>query len=68
MSNYLWNVTAKKNIGQITRGMSVEILKPNTNSKPTLKEIAQALNIKYGTNIHESHCGETNFDIIQINK
>lgn len=68
MSNYLWKVTATKNIGKITKGMSVEILKSSTNSKPNQKEISQALSNKYNVNISESHCGQTNFDIIQIGK
>lgn len=66
MSNYLWKYTANKNIGNITKGMAVEIMKTNTSSKPSQQEIAKALNNKYNTNVHESHCGQSNFDIIQI--
>jgi len=66
MSNYLWKVTANRNIGKSNKGMSVEILKTNTNGKPGQKEIAQALKSKYNVDAHESHCGQSNFDIIQI--
>ena len=66
MSNYLWKYTANRNIGNVTKGMAVEIMKTNTSSKPSQKEIALALNNKYNAKVHESHCGETNFDIVQI--
>jgi hypothetical protein len=68
IANYLWKVTANRNNGKVTKGMSVEIMKSNTDSKPSQKEIAQALTNKYNTDVHESHCGQSNFDIIRINK
>jgi len=68
MSNYLWKVTANRNIGMVTKRMFVEIMKSNTNAKPSQKEIAQALNNKYNANVNEGHCGQSNFDIIQINE
>ena len=62
MAGYLWQVTAKQNNGKVVKGMSVEIYKTGTSSKPNLKEISEALNNKYNTNVHESHCGASIFD------
>lgn len=47
MPNFLWKVTAIKNNAKVTKGMSVEIMKKDTGSKPSQKEIAKALNDKY---------------------
>ena len=68
MSTYLQKVTAIKNNGKVTKGMSVEIMKTGTSAKPSQKEIAQTLNDKYNANVHECHCGQSNFDFTQINK
>ena len=48
MSAYLWKVTTKKQVGKLPAGASVEIVKNNTNAKPTQKEINEAYNAKYG--------------------
>ena len=48
MSAYLWKVTTKKQVGKLPAGASVEIVKNNTNAKPTQKEINEAYNEKYG--------------------
>ncbi len=63
---YLWNVTAKRNNGKVTKGMSVEIYKNGTSAKPTQEEIADALNSKYNTDVSKSHCGQTNFDFEKL--
>lgn len=60
---YLWKVTAKRNNGKVTKGMSVEIYKKGTNAKPNMEEIADALNDKYNENIPKSACGLYNFDV-----
>jgi len=64
--NYLWKVTAKRDSGKTTKGMSVEILKKGTSGKPTPKEIANALNDKYGTDIPSSHCAQGYFDFEKL--
>ncbi len=64
---YLWKVTAKRNNGKVTKGMSVEIYKKGTNAKPNQEEIADALNEKYNEDIPKSACGQSNFDFEQIN-
>lgn len=68
MSGYLWKVTAIRNNGKVTKGMSFELLKTGTSAKPGQKEIADALNNKYNSNIHDSHCGSGNFEFVQLNK
>ena len=48
MSKTLWKVKAKKTWNVVAKGMEVEIIVENrTNSKPTTKEIANALIKKY---------------------
>lgn len=65
---YLWKVTAKQNLAnQIAAGMWVEIVKRGTNARPNQKEIANAFNEKYKTNISDCHCGEFYFNIEQMN-
>jgi hypothetical protein len=59
---YLWKVTAKRSNGRVTKGMEIEILKNGTTAKPSQKEIANALNSKYNTEINDSQCGQSNFD------
>jgi len=66
MPNYLWNVTAIRNNGKVTKGMSVEIMKSNTNAKPSQKEIANALNNKYSAGISDGNCGLYVFSITPI--
>lgn len=61
---YLWKVTAKQPRGnQIAVGMWVEIVKKGTNAQPNQREIASALNEKYKTNISDSSCGTSYFNI-----
>lgn len=66
MSTYLWKVTAIKDNGSLKKGFSVEILKKDTNAKPSQKEISSAINQKYNTNINDSLCGLSNFEIINV--
>lgn len=47
MSSYLWKVTTKKQVGKLPAGASVEIIKRNTNAKPSQREINEAYNAKY---------------------
>lgn len=64
---YLFKIVAKRNNGKLEKGMNVEILKQNSSSL-SQKEIAQAVNNKYGTSIHESNCGLDNFSIEKLNQ
>ena len=45
---YLWKVTAVKANSKVAKGMEVEIFKGGTNAKPTIKEIGDAFERKYG--------------------
>lgn len=42
MSSYLWKVTAKRNVGKLPAGASVEIVKQNTTAQPNANEITVA--------------------------
>ena len=48
MSNHLWKVTAKRDSGNIAKGMSVEIIVKNATRKPSQSEVIEAINLKYG--------------------
>lgn len=64
---FLFKLVAKRNNGKLEKGMIVEIYKQNSSSL-SQKEVAQALNNKYNSNIHESHCGLGNFEIEKMNR
>lgn len=68
MTSFLWKVTAKRNNGSVKKEMSVEILKIGVTNKPNQVEIAKALNDKYDSNVHSSHCGSSEFDFTLLNK
>ena len=42
MYSYLWKVTAKRNVGKLPAGASVEIVKQNTTAQPNANEITVA--------------------------
>ncbi len=67
MMAYLFKLVAKRNNAKLVKGMSVEILKKNS-STLTLEDVAEAINRKYNSDVHKSHCGLGNFEIERINK
>jgi TusA-related sulfurtransferase len=54
MSRHLWTATAKRESGEIAKGMSVEIVVKNSSAKPNIREIAGALADKYGIKDYSS--------------
>ena len=46
MANHLWKVTAKRDSGNIAKGMSVEIIVKNATRKPSQSEVIEAINQK----------------------
>ena len=62
MANHLFKITAIKNNGKLLKGMSVEIIRKDTTSKPTQHEIAEAISKKYNIEINHSSCGHINFE------
>ena len=61
MASYLWKVTAKRNLGKLPAGASVEIVKQNTSAQPNANEITVAFANKYGIAIPNGHAGSSNF-------
>ncbi len=59
MAGTLWKFSSLKRNGKLLKGMSAEVI--TKGPKPTQQEIADALNRKYNTEIHSSHCGRLNF-------
>lgn len=62
---YLWKLTAKRNNSTLKKGMNIEIMTKSIN-KPSQKEIANAINDKYNSNVHFSHCDRSGFDIEKL--
>ncbi len=62
MSSYLWEVTANKNWGKVTKGMMVEVLVVNRTGKPNVKEIQEDLEKKFPITI-AGGMPESTFDI-----
>ena len=56
-----------KNAGKLTKGMSVEILVTGTSAKPSVKQIIEAIEDKYGVTVSSCHCGYANFEIEKLN-
>ena len=54
MAGNLWKMTAIKNAGKLTKGMSVEILVTGTSAK-------------HGVTVSSCHCGYANFEIEKLN-
>lgn len=48
MSTSHWKVTAKKKWNKIPEGLEVDILVNNRSGQPTVKEIQEAIERKYG--------------------
>ena len=67
MAGNLWKMTAIKNAGKLTKGMSVEILVTGTSAKPSVKQIIEAIEDKYGVTVSSCHCGYANFEIEKLN-
>lgn len=63
MSATLWKVTAKKTVGKIPAGASVEIVKNGTTAKPNADEITAAFESKYGLRIPTGQANSAQFDI-----
>ena len=51
MAGTLWSVTATKSAGKLTRGMTVEILVVGTTARPSAKQIIEAIESKYKSNM-----------------
>ncbi|MGZ5192290.1 MAG: peptidase [Kaistella sp.] len=66
MSTHLYKITAKKELGKIAKGMSVEIVIKNASRKPNQREIIDSINAKYGANTAMSGLSLSNFDIIAL--
>lgn len=66
MSTYLYKVVAKKEIGKIAKGMSVEIVIKNASRKPNQKEVIDSLNLKYGAKTAASGLSLSNFEITEM--
>ncbi len=62
MVNQLWKVTTVKVFGKISKGMFVEIVKSGISAPPTIKEIGDAFNRKYGI-VLPTGCSLSNFEI-----
>lgn len=62
--NRLWKVVALRMTGKVAPGMSVEIVKTGTSSKPTIQEIGEAFGRKYGI-VLLNGCSLSYFDIRQ---
>ena len=41
-------------------------MKSKTSAKPSQREIADALNKEYNTDVHHSHCGSGNFSFTNL--
>ena len=67
MAGNLWKMTAIKNAGKLTKGMSVEILVTGTSAKPSVKQIIEAIEDKYGVTVSSCHCGYANFEDEKLN-
>lgn len=48
MSAHLWKVRAKSQWATIPQGVEVDIIVKNRTGKPTIKEIGEAIQKKYG--------------------
>lgn len=66
MAGTLWSVTATKSAGKLTRGMTVEILVVGTMARPSVKQIIEAIESKYGVTVASCHCGYGNFEIVKL--
>lgn len=66
MSTHLYKVTAKKEMGKIAKGMSVEIVIKNASQKPNQKEVIDSLNLKYGAKTAASGLSLSNFEITEM--
>ena len=62
----LWKVTAKRESGKLSKGMSVEIPISDRSGKPRAKEIAQAIATKYNIEVGVTRCTEIYFEIEKI--
>lgn len=66
MSQHLWKVTAVKNAGKLTKGMTLEIIMKGTTAKPNAKQIVTAIEEKYGETVSTCHCGLGNFEFEKL--
>lgn len=63
MGRYLWKVTAKRSINKLPQGANVEIETTTSHSKPSSRDIAEAMEEKYGDcRIHSGNCSQSSFD------
>ena len=67
MGRYLWKVTAKRIINGLPQGANVEIATTSRSSKPSGRDIAEAMEQKYGDcRISSGNCSQSNFDFEQL--
>lgn len=63
MGHYLWKVTAKTSINKLPQGANVEIATTSKLSKPSSRDIAEAMEEKYGDcRISSGNCSLSHFD------
>ncbi|MDP2454147.1 MULTISPECIES: hypothetical protein [unclassified Kaistella] len=63
----LWKVTAKRESGELVKGMNVELPISERNGIPRAKEITQAILSKFNIEVGETRCTEIYFEIVKIN-
>ena len=67
MGRYLWKVTAKTSINGLAQGANVEIETTSRSSKPNSRDIAKAMEEKYGNcRIQSGNCSQSKFDFEQL--
>lgn len=62
----LWKVTAVKNAGKLTKGMTVEIIVTGTSAHPNAKQIIEAIETKYNITVSSCHCGNSNLEFTKL--
>ena len=66
MANHLWKVTAKRDSGNIAKGMSVEIIVKNATRKPNQSEVIEAINLKNDTKTASNDTTMSIFDFQKL--
>ena len=66
MANHLWKVTAKRDSGNIAKGMNVEIIVKNATRKPSQSEVIEAINLKYGAKTASNGTTMSIFDFQEL--
>ena len=67
MGRYLWKVTAKRSINGLAQGANVEIATTSRSAKPSSRDIAEAMEGKYGDcRLQSGNCSQSHFDFEQL--